>query len=205
MQSTVNIFRSVPSHHGQNWTKHTGCSVDQQRRLQNTHASEDTETERERGRENHSQIVKMHTYYNSSHPPCCHSHCRSHTAISWWCTCPCHRWSPWKGRCNRLKQENQNNSGLPFLTSPASFLSLPQLKPWGSASAGWEGSVRSHFPTTLAHAVLHTSAAWLTSPATALWLQGFQSCSFVMSWRQLELNVILPWNSNTKEFFFAAA
>lgn len=53
------------------------------------------------------------------------------------------------------------------------FVNVPQLKPWGSAGTGWEGSVCNHFPTCVC-AVVHTSAVLTTTPAAALELQAFQ-------------------------------
>ena len=53
------------------------------------------------------------------------------------------------------------------------FVNVPQLKPWGSAGTGWEGSVCNHFCTCVC-AVVQTSAVLTTTPAAALELQAFQ-------------------------------
>ena len=52
-------------------------------------------------------------------------------------------------------------------------VNVPQLKPWGSSSVGWEGSVCSCFPTPV-HPAMHTSAALPATPAAVLQLWGFK-------------------------------
>ena len=46
-------------------------------------------------------------------------------------------------------------------------VNVPQLKPWGSSSVGWEGSVCSCFPTPV-HTAMHKSAVLPATPAAAL-------------------------------------
>lgn len=54
------------------------------------------------------------------------------------------------------------------------FVGVSQLKPKGSQSVGWEGSVYNHLPMPVC-ALIHTSAVLPATPADALKLQGFLS------------------------------
>ena len=56
------------------------------------------------------------------------------------------------------------------------FVSVPQLKPWCSPNAGWEGSVYSHFPTHV-HTVVNTSVVLPAASAAALLLWRFKRWS----------------------------
>jgi len=59
--------------------------------------------------------------------------------------------------------------------------SIPQLKPWGSPGVGWDGSVRSHFPTPVCSAVHKTaiSAMLPTTPAAYSAFRNFSNGVFV--------------------------
>ena len=48
------------------------------------------------------------------------------------------------------------------------FVSVPQLKPWGSPSVGWAGTVCSHFPTPV-HTILHIHKCSVSFPQLKPW------------------------------------
>ena len=60
-----------------------------------------------------------------------------------------------------------NHSPFPNMHIPFFFVSIPELKPWGSPSHGWEGSACYHFPTPV-HIVAQTSAELPATGAAAL-------------------------------------
>ena len=104
------------------------------------------------------------------------------------------------------------------------FVSVPQLKPRVSPTVGWEGSVCNRFPTPV-YTVVHTNAAAPATPAAPLRLRGFQQwrrfcccccccCCLLLlflflsffvfvSWRLLELKVIVTWVSTHQAFCFS--
>ena len=77
------------------------------------------------------------------------------------------------------------------------FVCILLLKPWSFSQAGWECRVWNHFPTPV-HTVIHV----LHSGSYTL-ISGVSVIEFIMSWRSMQLKVILTWNSRTRNMLFS--
>ena len=97
-----------------------------------------------------------------------------------------------KGRC--VETTSSGAGHAPWACTFSLFVSIPQLKLWGSLNVGWEGSVCNHFPThcrTYKCSVTRFSNSWTPT-------SGISIMEFVVSWRLRQLKVILTWDSKTQ-------